>query len=425
MHDTWTGSQTATIAFMNVNDNTLEILAYRSDTHSMTPFLTTPLHFEGMWRPYSCGGKMYLAWDLHRVMGGYPEGQLMASAMQPAGLDINHIDMDIEARDEWGIIISENPTSDSASIYSYNIASGNTMTHLQTEGSYFSTLMGYNNNVAGILATTSSGYKLFLYSPAFDQWTQKESGPNSPSFTICRDFIYYRERNSNILSVFDGVTNQELDLGYNSGSDYIYPGDDFLVAYTSENKFVSYSATTRTSSEYESDRYSYIRGDQSIWTSQKGNYDILAYNSISDSFIPLTLTDTQGLCKNINVGGKTALILTINGYLLAFDPYKDSGTAIYNDKQDRNIPKVFHLAQNYPNPFNPFTTIAFDLPVNAHVQLDIYNTLGEKVSRLVDKDLQAGKYRYNWHAEGLASGIYFYVIQSRDFRAVKRMVFIK
>jgi hypothetical protein len=89
------------------------------------------------------------------------------------------------------------------------------------------------------------------------------------------------------------------------------------------------------------------------------------------------------------------------------------------------LPQAFTLEQNYPNPFNPFTTIAFDLPENAHVQLDIYNTLGEKVSRLVNKDLQAGKYRYNWHAEGLASGIYFYVIQSRDFRAVKRMVFIK
>jgi hypothetical protein len=89
------------------------------------------------------------------------------------------------------------------------------------------------------------------------------------------------------------------------------------------------------------------------------------------------------------------------------------------------IPEVYALRQNYPNPFNPMTTIAFDLPENTHVRLDIYNMLGEKVIRLVDQELAAGRYQYLWQAQAMASGTYYYSIQTRDFRSVKRMVFIK
>ena len=89
------------------------------------------------------------------------------------------------------------------------------------------------------------------------------------------------------------------------------------------------------------------------------------------------------------------------------------------------IPDEFALNQNYPNPFNPVTTISFDLPENSSVRLDVYNSLGETVSTLVNENLSAGRYSYNMDASGLASGIYFYRIQTGEFIQTKRMVVLK
>lgn len=432
IHTYSAGAQTAVISFMNRNDNNLEILAYQSDTHSINPCIISPLHVEQDVNWHSCGGVIYVGNDFDQVIGGYPNGQHMDFAPMPVDYEMSYKwERDIEARDNWGIMLFEDKDADTAYVYSYNINNADTLTHFSTEwGNYSFTKISSDKDVAGLLGITTSGYNLFLYSPVFDVWTQKTAGPNSPAINLSGDFIYYHEPNSNLLSVFNGATNQELDLpfgrtGIIAVRDYTYSGENFLIAYTADNKYVSYSALTGTSSEYESDRYSYIRGEHSIWTSQKGNYDILTYNSISDSFIPLTLSDTQGLCKNINVGGKTALILTINGYLLAFDPYKNSGTAIENMTLDADTPELFNLAQNYPNPFNPTTTINFSIPKHTLVELTITDILGKKVQTLVEKNMMPGIYKYEFDGSRLASGVYLYMLKTKEFTQVKKMLLVK
>ena len=88
-------------------------------------------------------------------------------------------------------------------------------------------------------------------------------------------------------------------------------------------------------------------------------------------------------------------------------------------------PSTFSLEQNYPNPFNPTTTVEFDLPHSEFVTLTIYNILGEEVTTLVSERLTAGKYKYDWDAGSLASGIYLYRIEAGDYVEVKKMVLIK
>jgi len=89
------------------------------------------------------------------------------------------------------------------------------------------------------------------------------------------------------------------------------------------------------------------------------------------------------------------------------------------------VPDVFALNQNYPNPFNPSTEIAFDLPVASHVELTIYNVLGQKVETLVDREMEAGSHTVTWNADKVSTGVYFYRITAKDFTETKKMLMLK
>ena len=89
------------------------------------------------------------------------------------------------------------------------------------------------------------------------------------------------------------------------------------------------------------------------------------------------------------------------------------------------IPKSYELSQNYPNPFNPSTTIKFALPKDGFVTMKVYDLAGREVAKLVSEVKKAGYYQVQFNASSLASGVYFYRIQSNDFVITKRMVLIK
>lgn len=90
-----------------------------------------------------------------------------------------------------------------------------------------------------------------------------------------------------------------------------------------------------------------------------------------------------------------------------------------------DLPSEFALNQNYPNPFNPSTSIKFDLPVNADVQLSVYNMLGQKVMTLVNGKMEAGFHQVTFNAGSLASGMYIYRLDAGSFVSTKKMMLIK
>ncbi|GIK22812.1 MAG: hypothetical protein BroJett005_22260 [Ignavibacteriota bacterium] len=94
---------------------------------------------------------------------------------------------------------------------------------------------------------------------------------------------------------------------------------------------------------------------------------------------------------------------------------------------DENMISVnsFALFQNYPNPFNPTTTIRFALPVESRVKINIYNSLGQLVETLADKDMKAGHHEINFNASRLASGVYFYKLTSGNFVETRKMLLMK
>jgi len=90
----------------------------------------------------------------------------------------------------------------------------------------------------------------------------------------------------------------------------------------------------------------------------------------------------------------------------------------------------YSLSQNYPNPFNPTTRINFYIaPVGQrHVfdtRLIVYDILGNKVATLINQPLSAGSYEVTFDGTHLATGVYFYKLETADFTEVKKMLMIK
>jgi arabinan endo-1,5-alpha-L-arabinosidase len=108
-----------------------------------------------------------------------------------------------------------------------------------------------------------------------------------------------------------------------------------------------------------------------------------------------------------------------NGWPVASDP------VTVGVKESRTTPAKHALCQNFPNPFNLSTTIGFEIEKRTHVTLTIYNVHGQELTTLVRETPSAGHYSVQFHAKSLSSGIYFYTIQTDDFRETKKMILLE
>ncbi|MCF7741028.1 MAG: DNRLRE domain-containing protein, partial [Candidatus Marinimicrobia bacterium] len=108
--------------------------------------------------------------------------------------------------------------------------------------------------------------------------------------------------------------------------------------------------------------------------------------------------------------------------------YGDDQVAIASQSlTDR--PDEFQLQQNYPNPFNPRTSIAYQIPAEGQVKLEVFNLLGQKVATLVNNYQKPGRYKTVWQAGENSSGIYIYRLSlvngSQRFIEQKKMILMK
>jgi photosystem II stability/assembly factor-like uncharacterized protein len=89
------------------------------------------------------------------------------------------------------------------------------------------------------------------------------------------------------------------------------------------------------------------------------------------------------------------------------------------------LPQVAELYQNFPNPFNPTTSITYQIPSSTTVSIVVYDLLGREVATLVNEHKSAGTHQVQFHAEGLATGVYLYRMQAGSFVEVKKLVVLK
>jgi len=97
---------------------------------------------------------------------------------------------------------------------------------------------------------------------------------------------------------------------------------------------------------------------------------------------------------------------------------------------DETLPITYNLYNAYPNPFNPRTTLHYDLPEDAMVNIIIYDMMGRIVSNLVSSQQNAGYKSIQWNAtnnigQPVSAGVYLYSIEAGEFRQTKKMILLK
>ncbi|CAN5518695.1 hypothetical protein BH10BAC5_BH10BAC5_24390 [soil metagenome] len=150
-----------------------------------------------------------------------------------------------------------------------------------------------------------------------------------------------------------------------------------------------------------------------------GNYASLD----STGIISLSFSDVKG-----NSGMIRDYVIETNGQYSANGTENRhvniSGKNLKDPKQDLNI-FTNKLNVNFPNPFNPTTKINYQISKNGLVSLKVYNVLGQLISQLVNEFKTAGVYTVEFNGSNLATGVYYYRIETSDFIETKRMMLIK
>jgi hypothetical protein len=189
---------------------------------------------------------------------------------------------------------------------------------------------------------------------------------------------------------------------------------DFLkTEFTANNPYGSYP-------QYEgTDDYLVQAADSSYWP------DGFQYDPEKDG----TVIGSQGVhehwndainkqySRNLGTGDGIELILINN-----------NATGI--ESELHNTPRLFVLHANYPNPFNGTTTISYELPEAGFVQLEVHNSLGQRIKTLVSESQPAGWHRVIWnggdgHGIDRPSGTYFARLQAGEFSKTVKLLLVK
>lgn len=134
--------------------------------------------------------------------------------------------------------------------------------------------------------------------------------------------------------------------------------------------------------------------------------------------------DSVGILKNVN---KFILINDTIAFAVGRTVYRFGTPIIGINQISTVVPSEFKLFQNYPNPFNPQTNFEFWVKDNklSEITLKVYDINGKLISTLYKGKLAQGKYNFTFDGSSLTSGLYFYSMETNNFRQTRKMVLIK
>jgi len=102
----------------------------------------------------------------------------------------------------------------------------------------------------------------------------------------------------------------------------------------------------------------------------------------------------------------------------------------FTGTEDNTVSVNVLSARNFPNPFNPITNISLNMPVAGKATVTIYNLKGQAVKTLLDENIPAGLKNLTWDGTdqknaSVASGVYFYRVETKDSVINNKMLLMK
>ena len=292
----------------------------------------------------------------------------------------------------------------------------------------------------------------FTESGVFEEETDYEiTGPGGQTATFYTDFFDADYMEEDIpedpvnLVGYAGVSGDEafvtareqadfLDPELISGFDLTFPADgETVVVEGGENEEL---AITWESADSEADlTYRWIAQESGLLY-KPALLDREVDESGAESQLSFTLGELDELLEDFGLGEGdqitldwTAVAASVDGagYRFANQDWTatlERGT-VTSSPEETQVPDEVTLDQNYPNPFNPVTSISYQIPSDSHVQLEVYNSLGQHVETLVDGRVQSGTHEVSFNGEDLSSGVYLYRLEVGDQVRTHHMTLIK
>lgn len=160
-------------------------------------------------------------------------------------------------------------------------------------------------------------------------------------------------------------------------------------------------------------------------------YAILRTNSAATSYTQFSIPFTYVSSSTPDSGGIDVAIYQAlgssavhAGSTFKLDDLSFSGATGVVNAIDQT-PQSYALHQNFPNPFNPSTVISYELPVTGFVSLKVFDLLGRERATLVSADQTVGYHQVTFDASNLASGTYFYRLQTGGYVETRKLVLLK
>ncbi|MBU8934825.1 MAG: T9SS type A sorting domain-containing protein [candidate division Zixibacteria bacterium] len=241
------------------------------------------------------------------------------------------------------------------------------------------------------------------------------TGPNIADLTYLVDYLFQGGPDPNCGCIGDAPAPAKI-------------ASDIMVVRSYENGYTTIAIETPIT--LRGVQLELIGNSGGIPTSLLGSEIDMIHGS-DGSVIRIGLLDLDG--ASVIATGITQIVQLEGEYQVSeavvSDAQHQDFTATIAGKLE-SLPDDFTLEQNYPNPFNPTTEIGFNLPKSSKARLEVYNIMGQRVAVLADRTFEAGRHIVQWHSTDshgsrVASGVYFYRLETEGFTETKKMLLLK
>jgi immune inhibitor A len=304
----------------------------------------------------------------------------------------------------------------------------------------------YSSNGIGLWSIMSvgswNGPALLGESPAApDAWCRIQCGfatPNVISVNANGHAIPNIENNSDgIYRLWNnGTASDEYFLVENrqqTGYDTYLPGNGLLIYHIDENVSTDNDNEWYPGHTFSGHYLVALEQADSLYQLEK----FQNYGDVGDpfpgSFAAVSFSNGSTPSSRTYAGASTLVAvnnISASGPVMHADLQVALAAEVDDNTYEPALPTSIDLSQNYPNPFNPTTRITFDLPATMYARLSVHNLLGQLVETLIDANLPAGTYQFDWtahdsHVNALPSGIYFYRLQADGLSLTRKMILLK